>query len=188
MNEDFKIGDFKGIVEEIRHGTRSEKTAAILRLLVCNGLRCHITNNATGKGVYSISETFQYAHEYATAVKLTNENFNVIFVPNGYFEKGQKKFDVFLCRDHMLLEVDLKSLTSVLPNTIGEKIKKGSDQAPRLVLDVQSNIGKMDLIDGLRQGCERNDIIVQIYLFYKTKFYSLQKNQILSRNIFDIIP
>lgn len=178
---------FRQTIIEINQGGNLARQEGITKLLNCDGLRCHINNNDTGRGVFSISETFEYPHELATATKLTTEDYDVVFMPEGFFSRHEKRFDVLLCRDHVSFEADLKCITSTNPDTIGKRIKEGSLQAPRLVLDIQSGIGRKDLIQGLKTGCERNDLLKEILLFYNHRFYRLFISQILSKKIYDIV-
>ena len=184
---DFNFHYFKQTVIEINGGSITVRQQGIINLLNCDGLNCHIENNDTDRGVYSVSNTFEYPHELATATKLTAENYDVVFMPAGFFGRNEKKYDVLLCRDHLAFQADLKSITSTNPDTIGKRIKEGSHQAPRLVLDINSGIPRKDLIQGLKIGCERNDLLKEIMLFYNHRFYRLFISQILSNRIYDII-
>jgi hypothetical protein len=85
------------------------------------------------------------------------------------------------------LEADLKCIASINPDTIGKRIKEGSEQAKTIVLDIHSSMTKRDIIVGLKTGCTKNDFIKEILLFYNSQFYRLQKNQIMGRTIFDIM-
>ncbi len=114
-------------------------------------------------------------------------NYDVVFVPIGLFKREQKKFDIYLLRDPVILEADMKSVISTNPDTIGNRIIDGSNQASRVVLDVQSAIPAMDLIDGLRSGTGKNDLIKEVLMFYRNKFYILPINLIWSKRIFEII-
>jgi hypothetical protein len=102
-------------------------------------------------------------------------------------ERDQKRFDVYLLRDTIILEADLKCIFSKNPDTIGNRIVSGSDQASREVLDIRSDLQLNDLIDGLRSGTGKNKLIKEILLFYKNGLYILPKNLIWSKRIFDIL-
>jgi hypothetical protein len=129
----------------------------------------------------------EYDHELRTAICLAQLNYDIIFVPIGMFKRGQKKFDIYIARDTVLLEADLKCIASMNPDTIAKRIVTGSEQAARLVLDIRSDIKYTDLIDGLRSGMEKSDMIKEVLLLYRKKFYILPKNLISSKRIFDII-
>ena len=154
-----------------------------VNLIRGKSLKCHIFNNDYQTGVYSVQQKLEYKHEERTAISLTGWG----FLPNGYFHRHDKKFDVFLCYGHIFFECDLKCITSTNPDTIGKRIKNGSEQASRLVLDIQSGISSKELIEGLKSGCTRNELLKEIMLIYKSKFYRLFKQQILSDRIFDIL-
>lgn len=180
--------DFKDRVNRIKQAAnKQEKTEEIKRLLLTAGLKKHYENKGTNCVVMAICDQFEFQHEFHTCIKLADQGYNVVLLPNGYFTRNEKKFDVFLCRNHMLIESDLKCINTKNPDTIAVRIKGGSEQASRLVLDIASNIEKMPLIDGLKSGCERNAIIEEIMLFYNGNFYRLPKNQIESRNIYRVI-
>jgi len=171
----------------IKQGDKTVKTEAIKRLLLLEGLLTHYTDKITKRNVLASCLHFDYPHELHTSQKLTGVDYDVIFVPKGYFQRSEKKFDVFLSRNHVFLESDLKCITSTNPDTIGNRIKEGIEQASRIVLDVTSQIQKKRLIDGLKIGCERNRELKEILLFYNSAFYKLPVTQIVSRRIFEII-
>ena len=141
----------------------------------------------TGRRVLSISEAIIHDHELRTSICLTQVNFDVLFAPDGMFKRGQKKFDVYLFKDHLIFEADLKCISSVRPDTIAGRIRSGSEQASRVVVDIRSNIGSRDLIDGLRSGSERNSLLKEIFLFYRGKFYILPTSLIWSKRIYQIL-
>lgn len=183
----FDIAAFKGLIERIKVAPRHDKHAIIQQLLSFPGLLRHYRHRKTKRGVLADCEIFDYAHELHTAKKLTAADYDVILVPKGYFKAGDKKFDVFLCRGHVFLEADLKSIVSQNPDTIGNRIKEGSAQCSRLVLDITSPIKKNVLIDGLRLGCQRNEQLIEVMLFYRSKFYRLFKTEILHNRIYQTI-
>jgi hypothetical protein len=138
-------------------------------------------------GVLADCNDFEYPHEHHTCKKLAAADYNVILVPKGFFKRNEKKFDVFLCRGHVFLESDLKCITTTNVDTIGKRIKEGSEQSLRLVLDITSSIKKTELIDGLKTGCERNKVLIEVMLFYNSCFYRLKKDLILSKNIYKVL-
>lgn len=186
-NPAFDLRAFKESVIKIKVANKVFKQSEISNILVSKGMFTSFYHRATGRIVVTANPKFDYPHEKITAEKLAGENYDVIFVPKGYFKRHEKKFDVFLCRDHIFLEADLKYITSSNPDTIAKKIKGGSEQASRLILDLHNNIKRKALIDGLRSGCERNGLLTEILLFYNTRFYCLPKTRILSRKIFEVI-
>ena len=114
-------------------------------------------------------------------------NYDVIFAPKGLFKPSDKKFDIFLLKEHILLKADLKMIMSKNPDTIAKRIKGGCDQAPRVVVDIRSDITVKDLIDGLRSASFKNSILAEILLFYRNTFYVLTKELVLSKRINKII-
>jgi len=114
-------------------------------------------------------------------------NYDVVFAPTGLFKRNDKKFDVYLLRDTIILEADLKCISTTLPDTVAKRIIGGSNQAARVVLDVRSAITASALIDGLRSGTGKNDLIKEILLFYRSRFYRLPKKLIWSKRVFEIL-
>jgi hypothetical protein len=184
----FSMDEFKHQVNFVKSAqTKQQKVEYISRLLQTEGLIKHYESKRTGCVVVALCEKFEYDHELQTSMKLADEQYNVLLVPQGYFARHEKKFDVFLCRNHVMIETDLKYINSRKPDAIAARIKEGSEQSSRLVIDIASNIEKVTLIEGLKSGCVRNKLIEEIMLFYSGKFYRLQKSQILSRSIFQSI-
>ena len=147
----------------------------------------HYQDPQNGRRVLAESDLIKHKHELVTATYLAKMNYDVVFAPKGMFKREEKKFDIFLLRDTIILKADLKSITSKNPDTLAKRIKSGSDQASRIVIDINSDIEKKGLIDGLRYGVEKNEIIKEILLCYKGRFYRLPKNLILSKHIYKLI-
>jgi hypothetical protein len=177
----------KGLIEEIKLASKAERLEKITRLLSMDCWIPHHQDRKTKCVVLAAYEEFEYPHEHHTCKKLTAAGYNVILVPKGYFKRNEKKFDVFLSRGHIFLESDLKCITTANVDTIGKRIKEGSEQSSRLVLDIISPVKKPELIDGLKTGCERNKALIELMLFYNSCFYRLKKDLILSRNIYKVI-
>jgi hypothetical protein len=159
----------------------------IQRILKATDWYVHYIDKKTGRRVLSDLNRIEHDHERRTAINLARMNYDVVFVPIGLFKRERKKFDIYLLRDPVILEADMKSVISTNPDTIGNRIIDGSNQASRVVLDVQSAISAMDLIDGLRSGTGKNDLIKEVLMFYRNKFYILPINLIWSKRIFEII-
>jgi hypothetical protein len=183
----FNLDLFRELVKHIKEGDKSAKIEAIKGLFLLDGLYSHHSDKITKRVILANCQHFEYPHELHTSQKLTGVDYDVIFVPKGYFKRSEKKFDVFLSRGHIFLDSDLKCITTTNPDTIGNRIKEGSEQSARIVLDVTSQIQKKRLIEGLKTGCERNSVLKEILLFYNSAFYRLPVTQIVSRRIFDII-
>lgn len=192
QSEEFMLwSDITGLVA-VFHSCFEKISAAqrkiqITKILSAKDWHEHYKDKATGRRVLSETELIEHQHELNTAVCLAQINYDVIFAPKIMFVREQKKFDIFLLRDTVILKADLKSITSKNPDTIAKRIKGGSDQASRVVIHINSDIEKKALIDGLRSGVERNSLIKEILLFYKKGFYRLPKNLILSREIFKVL-
>jgi len=181
------IDDFKPIVQKIKNGSKEIKKAEIQNLFQMDGMITHYRHKTTKRIVVADCINFEFVHEKTTAEKLTGVNYDIIFVPKGYFKRAEKTFDIFLCREHIFLEADLKSIVSANPDTISKRIKNGSEQSSRLVLDIRSNIKRQILIQALKSGCERNNTLLEVLLFYKSRFLCLPKNLILSSKVLDQI-
>ena len=161
--------------------SRGVKRARIKKIL--NGFEwvVHYFDKDTGKRVLAECE-LDYEHERSTAVFLAQMGYDVVFAPKGMFGREDKKFDVFLIRDTNIIQADLKCITSKNPDTIAIRIKGGSEQAPRIVINIVSNVGRKDLINGLRSGVIRNKLIKEILLIYKGKLYKLPTAVILKKD------
>lgn len=147
----------------------------------------HYKDKRNGRRVLAESRLMQYPHELETAIALASVNYDVIFAPKAMFLAEEKKFDVFLIKDTVILKADLKFITTKNPDNIARRIKKGADQASRLVIHIKSDIEKKALIDGLQSGVKGSKLIREILLLFKRKFYRLTSRQILSKNIFKIL-
>jgi len=159
----------------------------IIKILSFDGWCMHYRDKNTERCVLSENETLQYTHEKRTAICLAQMNYDVVFAPTGLFKRNDKKFDVYLLRDTIILEADLKCISTTLPDTVAKRIIGGSNQAARVVLDVRSAITASALIDGLRSGTGKNDLIKEILLFYRSRFYRLPKKLIWSKRVFEIL-
>lgn len=92
-----------------------------------------------------------------------------------------------MIRGHIVLKADLKSISSKAADPIANRIINGAEQASRVVIDIVSNINKKELIDGLRSGAKKSNLLVEILLFYNNRFYRLGRNEILSKRIYELI-
>lgn len=159
----------------------------IQRIMTAEDWIEHHKDKHTGRRVLSESSVIEYNHEKLTAICLTQVNYDVLFAPKGMFRRNDKKFDVYLLNDSVILEADLKCISSKQSSAISNRIITGSNQAPRVVLDIRSDISSKDLIDGLRSGTGRNNLVKEVLLFYKGRFYRLSKTLIWSKKIFRIL-
>ncbi|MBN8836336.1 MAG: hypothetical protein J0I09_03700 [Sphingobacteriia bacterium] len=162
------------------------KQKQIAKLLSAEDLCEHYCDKKTKRRVLSEFDEIEHAHERITAIYLAQADYDVLFAPKGMFKRDQKKFDIYLLKDAVILEADLKSISSKNPDTIANRIKGGEAQAKRVVVHIVSDVDYKTLIDGLRGGVEKSSII-EILLIYKKKFYRLSKTLILSKKIFEVL-
>jgi hypothetical protein len=147
----------------------------------------HYKDKQTGRRVLSELNRIEHEHERRTAICLAQMNYDIVFAPGGMFQRGAKKFDIYLLRDSIILEADLKCISSQSPLTIAYRIREGSEQASRVVLHITSDLDSKILIQALRNASYRNRLLKEVLLIYKRKFYRLPKTLIMSNRIFDII-
>lgn len=163
------------------------KAKEITKLLSNPNFHILHKDKITNRKVIAEFKEFEFKHEETTAIKLNSIGFDVIFAPKGMFGRKDKKFDVFLAKDNILLKADLKCISSTNPDTIANRISSGAMQANRIVIDIQSKILPNKLIDGLKSGIIKSKGLTEIMLFYRNGYYRLPKNIIESDRIFDIL-
>ena len=159
---------------------RGYKRAQIRRILGDYDWVVHYEDKVTGRRMLA-EGNIEHEHEKNTAIFLTKTGYDVVFAPRKMFKRDEKKFDVFLLRDTIILKADLKNVSSKNPDHIAKRIREGSDQASRIVMNIASDVDKKTLINALRTGVERNKLIKEILLIYKGKFYKLSKPTILNK-------
>ena len=158
----------------------------IQRILDAN-FHVHYTDKKTGRRVLSELTRIEHEHELRTAICLAQMNYDVVFAPAMMFRRGEKKFDIYLLRDTVILTADLKCISGKHYLTLASRIKEGTEQAPRIVVDIISDMDTKTLIQGLRYGVYKNNLLKEILLIYKKRFYRLPKSLIVSDRIFDIL-
>ena len=91
--------------------------------------------------------------------------------------KGRKN-DVYLydAKTYIQRKVELKSLSGYTAETIKKQLISGSGQAGIIAYDIQSNIKKMWLIDGLRKGWGSDT--KKIILNYKGQWYEIDRSKL----------
>ncbi len=164
-----------------------QKQVAIKRLLSSFEWVLLYQDKTSGCSVYAERAELEHKHELKTAKALAQKGYDVLFSPKAIFHRTEKKFDVFLIRGHIILKADLKSISSKAADPIANRIINGAEQASRVVIDIVSDIRKRDLVDGLRSGVEKSNSLIEILLFYNSRFYRLNRNEILSKKIYDIV-
>ena len=147
----------------------------------------HYICKSTGNIVLAESDYIEHVHELRTAKSLANQGYDILFAPKGMFERNDKRFDIFIIKNHVILKADLKCITSKNPDTIANRIKGGSHQASRIVIEIASDVDRKVLIEGLRSGVHKNELLKEIFLFYKGYFHVLPVNLITSKHIYTII-
>lgn len=168
-------------------GSIKQKRRAIKELVNFDQWLLLHKDKLSGCCIYAESKELEHNHELKTAQALTRKGYHVLFAPKAMFKRESKKFDVFLIRDHIILRADLKNITSKNPETISNRIAEGAQQASRVVIVIQSDLNRKVLINGLRSGCQRSDSLKEIFLFYKSKFYRLNKKDIESSRIYKLL-
>jgi len=163
------------------------KRNKIDKLLASKEWHQHYIDNTTGKRVLSESGYIEHSHELKTAISLADKGYDILFAPKGMFHRTEKKFDIFIISNHIILKADLKCISSKNPGTIANRIKGGAEQASRVVIEIASDIEKKELIAGLRSGIYKNKLLKEIFLFYNKHFYILPKNLILSKRVYNIL-
>ncbi|MGB8193320.1 MAG: hypothetical protein WCF67_15425 [Chitinophagaceae bacterium] len=182
------IATFLQIIEScIGKANAAYKREQIKKLFTDYNWIEHHRDKRTHRKVLSESNIIEYEHEKLTAIYLTKMNYDVIFAPGGMFKRTDKKFDVFLLRDTIILKADLKNISTKNSSNIAKRIKEGSDQAPRIVANITSDVDKNILIDGLKSASRNNELLKEILLIYKGQFYKLPKSLVLSKEIYRIL-
>jgi hypothetical protein len=167
--------------------TLKNRKLEVQKLLSLSHWHEHYKDKKTGRRVLSESNRIEHEHERNTAIHLAQMNYDIVFAPGGMFQRGAKKFDIYLLRDSIILEADLKCISSQSPLTIAYRVREGSEQASRVVVQITSDLDSKILIQAFRNASYRNRLLKEILLIYKRKFYRLPKTLIMSDRIFDII-
>lgn len=163
------------------------KRQAIIELLNFDQWLLLYKNKNSGCSIYAESYELDYRHELKAAEALTQEGYHVLFAPKALFKREDKKFDVFLIHDHFIFQADLKNIHSKNPETISNRIAEGARQASRIVVVIQSDLKKKILINGLRSGYQRSNSLIEIFLFYRGRFFRLNKKDIESDKIYKLL-
>src|ERR1035438_3339758 len=61
----------------------------------------HYFSKSKGTRVLSESNYVEHKHEMKTAISLADKGYNILFVPRGMFQRQQKKFDIFIIKNHI---------------------------------------------------------------------------------------
>jgi len=115
--------------------------------------------------------------EFHIAEKLAMSGHHVLFPNQGAFGKGRKN-DVYLydTKTYIQQKVELKALFGETAEVLKSQIISGTGQASVIAYDIQSNIKKMWLIDGLRKGWGSDT--KKIILNYKGQWYEIDRSKL----------
>jgi hypothetical protein len=116
--------------------TLKKRKSEVQKLLSLPHWHDHYRDKKTGRRILSESIRIEHEHERRTAICLAQMNYDIIFAPGGVFQRGAKKFDIHLLRDSIILEADLKYISSQSPLTVASRIREGSEQASRVVVHI----------------------------------------------------
>lgn len=179
------VSIIKSIIET---GQKAVRIRLINELKTDKDLVSAYINKDFGTQIFKHEPTKILSHELDTAKKLTEVNFDVIFAPKGMFKTRDKKFDIFaIYKDKYLIKADLKANFEPTKNSIFKLVESGNKQAEHIVLDINSEISKNDLIDGLRSGLMAGKNVKSVMLFYKKQFFNLDRNAIFSKVIYKLL-
>lgn len=166
---------------------KGNQKSQIQKLLNCKDWCELYVDKVTKRRVLSESRTIEYPHELETAIKVTQVNYDVLFAPKCLFKPYEKKFDILLLRDSIMLRAEMKMYFGGTPTTLAKRIVEGSRQASRVIIDIRSSIPPNFVVEGLRSSCYKNDLLREILLFYRGKFYLLPKSLINNKRIYYLI-
>ena len=90
--------------------------------------------------------------------------------------KNKTNADVLLVdrKSYVARLADLKTIGSASRETIKAHLMKGSEQAPVVVLDIQGQVKRFDLINGIRDGWCKD--MKSVLLNYKGQWYEIDKD------------
>jgi hypothetical protein len=121
--------------------------------------------------------------EFHITGKLARAGYHVVFPNKGDLGKGRKN-DVYLydAKTYIQQKVELKSLFGHTADAVKSQIISGSGQAGIIAYDIQSNIKKNWLIEGLRSGWSNNT--KTILLSWKGQWYQISKVLLFTQDIY----
>ena len=82
-------------------------------------------------------------------------------------------------------KVELKVLFGTTAKTLESQLISGSGQASVIAYDIQSNIKKNWLVEGLRSGWNEN--LRTVMINYKGQWYQFDKKDVFDENIYKIL-
>ena len=119
------------------------------------------------------------ATELHISEKLAKSGQHVLFPKQSDLGAGRKN-DIYLydAKTYIQTKAELKSLFGESPETLKSQLISGTGQAGVIAYDIQSNIKKMWLIDGLRKGWGKET--KKVLLNYKGQWYEIDRNKLYS--------
>ena len=141
------------------------------------------TNSGLTTNIWDIHGSEYNEGEFHIAEKLAKSGQHVLFPNQGDLGKGRKN-DVYLydAKTYIQRKVELKSLSGHTANTVRSQLISGTGQAGVIAFDVQSNIKKNWLIEGLRMGWGKN--LKTVMLNYKGQWYQVDNDLLFSDKIY----
>ena len=121
--------------------------------------------------------------EFHIAEKLAKSGQHVLFPNHGAFG-NERRNDVFLydAKTYIQQKVEMKALFGETAEALRSQLISGSGQAGVIAYDIQSNIKKMWLIDGLRKGWSKNT--KKVLINYRGQWYQIEHDLLFSDNIY----
>ena len=119
------------------------------------------------------------ATELHISEKLAKSGQHVLFPKQSDLGAGRKN-DIYLydAKTCIQTKAELKSLFGESPETLKSQLISGTGQASVIAYDIQSNIKKMWLIDGLRKGWGKET--KKVLLNYKGQWYEIDRKKLYS--------
>ena len=144
------------------------------------------TKSGIKTNIWTIEGAQFDATEFHTAEKLARSGQHVLFPNHGALGTGRKN-DVYLydAKTYIQQKVELKALFGDTAETVKSQLASGSGQANVIAYDIQSNIKKMWLIDGLRKGWAKE--LKTVMLNYRGQWYQFDKKDIFSDVAYKIL-
>ena len=142
------------------------------------------TKNGLTTYIWDIKGSDYNETEFHISEKLAKSGQHVLFPKQGDLGKGRRN-DVYLYDDKTYIQqkVELKSLSGHTAESVRSQLISGTGQAGVIAYDVQSNIKKNWLIDGLRNGW--SDETKKVLLNWKGQWYEINSKIIFDKKIYN---
>jgi hypothetical protein len=124
--------------------------------------------------------------EFHIAEKLAKVGQHVLFPNDSDMGKGRKN-DVFLYDSKTFAQqkVELKSLFGNTAEVVRSRIASGTGQASIIAYDIQSNIKKKWLIEGLRRGWSKD--LKRVLLNWRGRWYDINKESLFTQAVYHLL-